>query len=61
MRNLPELMQLNNGAAVTDAAGMAARRKELLETLEQYAYGKMPAAVPVTAETVSGKIIRNKL
>ena len=53
MNELPELMRLNNGKAVETASEMAARRKELLAVLEQSAYGKMPAPVPVRAKTVS--------
>ncbi len=48
MNFIPELMRQNGGAPVTDAAGMALRREELLEILKTHAYGAPIPPVPVT-------------
>lgn len=48
MEFIPELMRLNNGEPVTDAAGMARRREELIGILGEQAYGKPIPPVPVT-------------
>ena len=47
---LPELMVLNNGKNVDSPELMEARRDEILEILQKYAYGDMPAPVTVTGE-----------
>ena len=44
----PELMNLNSGAPVLVPGDMYLRRKEILKTLQMFAYGDMPDAVPVT-------------
>ena len=51
----PELMKLENGAPVTSEADMRLRREEMLEILKKYAYGDMPAPVPVSGEVVSAE------
>ncbi len=50
MEFTPALLRMNDGAAVTDGEDWEVRRTELLRLLEEHAYGRTPAAVPVTYE-----------
>ena len=44
----PDLMRFADGTPVKNADDMRKRRIEILNILQKYAYGEMPAAVPVT-------------
>lgn len=53
---LPELLKLNDGTPVTDAAGWRLRRKEILDLIIPMEYGGMPPALApeqTTAELIS--------
>ena len=68
MRFEPELMRLQNGETVDTAFKMDLRRKEILNILQEYAYGDVPAPVPVsgmilekTGRCCSGTAVYNKI
>ena len=68
MHFYPELMRLNNGQPVVTQQLMETRRAEILEIFQKYAYGDMPAAVPVsgtlletTGRCCSGTAVYNKI
>ncbi|MBE6931557.1 MAG: acetylxylan esterase [Ruminococcaceae bacterium] len=51
-RKLPDLLRMNDGTPVTNAAQWPARRRELLEILQTYCYGITPPPVPVHGEVL---------
>ncbi len=53
-RNLPELMKMKDGNAVT-AANWQARRRELIDLLAEYEYGKMPAYAGQTTAVIESR------
>ncbi|MBP7570302.1 MAG: hypothetical protein KBA95_09620 [Acidobacteria bacterium] len=53
--DLPELLTLRNGRTVTDAAGWAERRKEIVEDFEREVIGRIPPNVPKVSWSVAAR------
>lgn len=50
MHFIPELMKFTNGSSVDTPLKMGERRKEILDILQNNAYGDLPSPVPVSGE-----------